>query len=501
MKVWLVGAGPGDPGLLTIRGRECLANADVIIYDALANPALLDCAREGAELIYVGKVAGNHALPQDEINALLVRKAREGKNVARLKGGDPYIFGRGGEEGAWLCQHDIPFEEVPGISSAIAAPAYAGIPLTDRRAASAVSIITGHEADLNQGAHNWQAYAQSGATLVFVMGMGNLANICRNLIEGGLAANTPAAVVYRGCTPDQKTVAATLDDLPQKVLAAGLTNPAVIVVGKAVALREQLSWFDRLPLFGRRIVVTRARAQASGMAHDLAALGAEVIECPVIRIDPLEDYSALDAAIAKLGEYCWVIFTSANGVEYFFRRLNRAGLDSRALAPCKLAAIGPGTAAALACHGLAADLVPPRFVAESVAEAMREAGNLDGKRILLPRAARARDVLPAELEKLGAVVDVAPAYETVSANGSGESGLGRVDCVSFASSSTVDNFLKLFGADMLKREPRPVLAAIGPITARALEDAGLVADIVPADYTVSALVAAIRDHFATVARK
>lgn len=234
MKVWLVGAGPGDPELLTIRGRECLTNADVIIYDALANPALLDCAREGAELIYVGKIAGNHALPQDEINALLVRKAREGKNVVRLKGGDPYIFGRGGEEGMWLYEHGIPFEEVPGISSAIAAPAYAGIPLTDRRAASAVSIITGHESDLNKGTHNWQAYAQSGATLVFVMGMSNLANICRNLIDGGLAESTPAAVVYRGCTPDQKTVAATLGNLPQKVLDAGLANPAVIVVGKAV---------------------------------------------------------------------------------------------------------------------------------------------------------------------------------------------------------------------------------------------------------------------------
>ncbi|MFG6376504.1 MAG: uroporphyrinogen-III C-methyltransferase, partial [Desulfovibrio sp.] len=351
MKVWLVGAGPGDPELLTIRGRECLTNADVIIYDALANPALLDCAREGAELIYVGKIAGNHALPQDEINALLVRKAREGKNVVRLKGGDPYIFGRGGEEGMWLYEHGIPFEEVPGISSAIAAPAYAGIPLTDRRAASAVSIITGHESDLNKGTHNWQAYAQSGATLVFVMGMSNLANICRNLIDGGLAESTPAAVVYRGCTPDQKTVAAILGNLPQKVLDAGLANPAVIVVGKAVDLREKLSWFERLPLFGKRIVVTRARAQASGMAHDLAALGAEVIECPVIRVDPLEDYSVLDAAIGKLGDYDWVVFTSANGVDYFFRRLNQAGLDSRALAPCKLAAIGPGTAAALGCRG------------------------------------------------------------------------------------------------------------------------------------------------------
>ncbi len=495
MKVWLVGAGPGDPELLTIRGRECLTNADVIIYDALANPALLDCAREGAELIYVGKIAGNHALPQDEINALLVRKAREGKNVVRLKGGDPYIFGRGGEEGMWLYEHGIPFEEVPGISSAIAAPAYAGIPLTDRRAASAVSIITGHESDLNKGTHNWQAYAQSGATLVFVMGMSNLANICRNLIDGGLAESTPAAVVYRGCTPDQKTVAATLGNLPQKVLDAGLANPAVIVVGKAVDLREKLSWFERLPLFGKRIVVTRARAQASGMAHDLAALGAEVIECPVIRVDPLEDYSVLDAAIGKLGDYDWVVFTSANGVDYFFRRLNQAGLDSRALAPCKLAAIGPGTAAALGCRGLAADLVPPRFVAESVAEAMLQAGNLAGKRILLPRASKARDVLPSQLEKHGAVVDVAPAYVTVSANGCGESGLGRVDCISFASSSTVDNFLRLFGAEMLKKEPRPVLAAIGPITARKLEDAGLAADIVPPDYTVPALVAAIMDHF------
>lgn len=496
MKVWLVGAGPGDPGLLTVRGRELLEKADVVIYDALANPAFLDCAKPGAELIYVGKVAGNHALPQDEINALLVAKAKEGKNVVRLKGGDPYIFGRGGEEASWLYDHGIPFGEVPGITSPIAAPAYAGIPLTDRRAASAVSIITGHESDLNKGVHNWRAYAQSGATLVFVMGMRNLSGICSNLIEGGLAVNTPAAVVYRGCTPKQKTVVGTLADLPQKVLASGLANPAVIVVGKAAALREKLCWFEHLPLFGKRIVVTRARAQASSMARDLAELGAEVIECPLIRIEPAKDYTGLDAAIGHLAVYAWIIFTSANGVEYFFERLYRAGLDSRALASSKLAAIGPGTAGALAGHGLRADLVPPEFVAESVEKALCAAESISGKRILLPRAREARDTLPAELEKAGAKVDVETAYITVEANGCGDLDLASVDCICFASSSTVRNFLKLFGAESLSKQPGPLLAAIGPITAQTLADAGLAADIMPKAYTVPALVEAIAAHFA-----
>lgn len=493
MKVWLVGAGPGDPGLLTIRGRECLERADVIVYDALANPAFLDCAKADAEKIYVGKIAERHALPQDEINTLLAKKAREGKNVLRLKGGDPYIFGRGGEEASYLYDLGIPFEEVPGISSAVAAPAYAGIPLTDRRAASAVSIITGHESDLNRGSHNWQAYAASGATLVFVMGMRNLANICQNLMEAGMAATTPAAVVHKGCTASQRAIVGTLSDLPKKVTDAGIANPAVIVVGKCVSLRDKLDWYERLPLFGRRVVVTRASSQAGGMAAALAALGAEVVEYPVIRIEPMRDYAAIDKAIAGLGGYDWLIFTSANGVRCFFTRLEAKGLDSRAFGKSKIAAIGPGTSGELRKHGLLADLVPHIYVAEALAEALGKASELSGSRILLARAEEARDALPEALANYGATVDVLPVYKTLANDPGFKLDMAKIDCISFTSSSTVRNFLALNGS--LANGDHPAIAAIGPITGDTLEEAGIKPCIMPEKYTVPALVAAIGDYF------
>lgn len=495
MKVWLVGAGPGDPGLLTLRGRECLGEADVVVYDALANPAFLSFAKNGAELIYAGKVAGNHAKPQDEINALMANEAKKGKNVVRLKGGDPYIFGRGSEEADYLRARGIPFEEVPGVSSAIAAPAYAGIPLTDRRAASALSIITGHESDLNQGAHNWRAYAESGATLVFLMGMRNLERICRNLADAGLAKDTPAAVIYRGCTPAQKSVQGTLADLSEKVARAGLTNPAVIVIGKAVSFREKLSWYENLPLFGKRIAITRARASASGMARQLALLGAEVFECPLLKIEPAEDYGPLDKVIENVADYAWVIFTSANGVKYFFERLARAGRDCRTLAGAQIAAIGPGTAEELARHGLIADLLPKKFVAESVAEAILEKGPVRGKRVLLPRAQEAREVLPEILRENGAIVDVAPAYRSVAEDDVAFPDLRELDCICFASSSTVRNFLIIFSPDQVREAKNAALAAIGPITANALEEAGLSVDIMPREYTIPALIDAIVEYF------
>lgn len=495
MKVWLVGAGPGDPGLLTLRGRECLGEADVVVYDALANPAFLSFVKKDAELIYVGKVAGNHAKPQEDINALLASEARKGKNVVRLKGGDPYIFGRGGEEADYLRARGIPFEEVPGVSSAIAAPAYAGIPLTDRRAASALSIITGHESDLNRGAHNWRAYAESGATLVFLMGMRNLERICRNLADAGLAKDTPAAVIYRGCTPAQKTAQGTLADLPEKVASAGLANPAVIVIGKAVSFRENLSWYENLPLFGKRIAITRARARASDMARRLALLGAEVFECPLIKIEPVENYSLLDAAIEQLGEYAWVIFTSANGVKYFFERLEGMGRDCRALAGAQIAAIGPGTAQELARHGVRADLLPEKFVAESVAKAILQKGPVAGKKMLLPRAEEAREALPEILRENGAIVDVAAAYRNVAEEDVAFPDLRDLDCICFAASSAVSNFLKIFPPARVREANNLALAAIGPITARTLKEAGLAADIMPREYTIPALIEAIAHYF------
>ncbi|MDE7372045.1 MAG: uroporphyrinogen-III C-methyltransferase [Desulfovibrio sp.] len=507
MLVYLLGAGPGDPGLLTLKARDALARADVVVYDALANPSLLDHARPDAERIYVGKIADKHALPQHEINALLVRKAKEGggKVVARLKGGDPYIFGRGGEEAEALVAADVPFEEVPGVTSAIAAPAYAGIPLTHRDFASSVTIITGHESPDKPGSvHNWEALAKSASTLVFVMGMKNLPDIAANLIKAGIAPDSPAALVYRGTTPRQRSLVAQLRDLPREAVAQGFSNPSVIVVGKVAELHASLDWFGKKPLLGRRVVVTRAREQASGLAARLAELGAEVIQFPTIEISEPETYAPLDAAIAALAGYDWLIFTSVNGVRHFWKRLAAAGLDSRALGGLRVAAIGPATAEALAMRGIRADFLPPRYQAEDVAAGLKAVAGKDiaGMRFLLPRAREAREVLPDELRKAGAVVDVVAAYVTVPAAGRKEEVLGlleagKLDCVSFGSSSTVENFLALVPGELLREHPETVLAAIGPVTARTLERHGLKATVMPQDYTIPALADAIAAHFDT----
>lgn len=501
MKVFLIGAGPGDPGLFTLKGRDCLAAADVVVYDALANDALLAHARKDAELIYVGKVAGNHALPQDKINQLLVDKAREGKIVARLKGGDPYIFGRGGEEAEELLAAGIPFEEVPGISSTIAAPAYAGIPLTHRNFASSVTIITGHENPDKPGSvHNWSALAASASTLVFVMGMKNLPDIARNLLAAGMAPDTPAALVYRGTTTAQRSLVSTLEKLPLEAVNQRFSNPSVIVVGKVCTLRDSLGWFEQRPLFGRSVVVTRAREQASGLAQSLADLGADVIQCPTIEISPLTDYSELDAAVGRLAEYGWCIFTSVNGVRWFWNRLEAAGKDSRALGSCRVAAIGPATAEALLARGIRPDFIPERYVAEGVVEGLLARGNVAGVRMLLPRAAKAREVLPDELRKAGALVDVIPAYETVPAAARKDDVLNRMaegtlDCITFGSSSTVENFLSLIPAETLRAHPGVRLAAIGPVTAKTLADNGLPCHIMPEEYTIPALVRALVSHY------
>jgi uroporphyrinogen III methyltransferase/synthase len=501
VKVFLLGAGPGDPGLLTVKARDVLAGADVIVYDALAFEGLLALAPPRAERIYVGKVAGDHALPQEQINALLVDKAREGKIVARLKGGDPYIFGRGGEEGEALHAAGVPFEEVPGVSSAVAAPAYAGIPLTHRDFSSSVTIVTGHENPAkNRSAHNWQALAQSASTLVFVMGMANLPRIAGNLISAGLDPQTPAALIHRGTMPRQRSLVSTVAQLPEAARDKGFSSPSVVVVGKVAELAEKLNWFEQKPLFGKSVVVTRAREQASGIASALSGLGAEVLEFPTIEIRPPADFTALDSAVALLADYGWIVFTSGNGVRSFFDRLAFAGKDSRALAGCKVAAIGPATAGVLAAYGIRADFVPERFVAESVADGLLCAAPLKGQRILLPRAARARDVLPQELRRAGAQVDVANAYETVPANACRDEVLSRLaegslDCVSFGSSSTVENFLAQVPADVVRRSGAR-LAAIGPVTAKTLRDNGLECRIMPREYTIPALVEAVRDFFA-----
>ncbi len=503
MKVYLIGAGPGDMGLLTLKGKSILEKADVIVYDALANSAMLDFARSDAELIYVGKRANKHAMPQDGINALIVEKANAGKIVARLKGGDPYIFGRGGEEAEELLAAGVPFEEVPGISSTIAGPAYAGIPLTHRSFASSVTLITGHEDPTKpDSVHNWQALADSASTLVFVMGMKNLPNIAENLIQAGLDPKTPAALVHWGTTAKHRSLVAPLDTLYVESQKQGFTNPSVIVVGKVVTLRDKLNWFEHKPLLGKGIVVTRAREQASGLAHSLAELGAHVIQFPTIEIHNLDDYSEVDAHIAKLDSYQWLVFTSVNGVKHFWQRLATHGLDTRALGRGegkKIAAIGPATADILREKGIEPDFIPEKYVAEGVVEGMLKLG-MQGQKILLPRAKEAREVLPDALRAAGATVHVLPIYETKPAGARKDEVLeelaaGNIHCITFGSSSTVDNFLSLVDVDTLKQYPQVQLAAIGPITAKTMIKHGLSCDIQPEDYTIPALVETLVKHF------
>ncbi len=500
-KVYLIGAGPGDPGLFTLKGKRCLEEADVVVYDYLANPRLLRHAKPDAELIYVGKQAGKHTLPQEEIGRLLVARAREGKVVARLKGGDPFIFGRGGEEAEEVAAARIPFEVVPGVTAAVAAPAYAGIPLTHRDLTSTVAFITGHEDPTkDETSIAWDKIATGIGTLVFFMGVGQLVEIVGKLTGNGRSPATPAAVIRWGTRAEQEVVAGTLADLPEK--CRGMKPPALIVVGEVVALRERLRWFEDMPLSGRRILITRAREQASGFARVLEAAGAEVVEFPTITFAPPESWAPLDAAIGRLREYQWVIFTSANGVRFFWERLQAAGRDARDFSGITVCAIGPATAAALQARGLRADVVPAEFKAEALVEAIdavSDAEHIRGSRILLVRATEAREVIPEELAQRGARVDVVPAYRTVRSAPDTE-GLramlreGRVHAVTFTSSSTVKHFLGLVGDEAGTLLKGVVVASIGPITAEAAARHGIVSHIVPENYTIPALADALIKH-------
>jgi uroporphyrinogen III methyltransferase / synthase len=501
--VYLIGAGPGDPGLFTLKGKRCLEEADVVAYDALANPRLLLHAKPGAELIYVGKRGGQHALPQDQIGKLLVERARAGRTVARLKGGDPFVFGRGGEEAEELAAAGIPFEIVPGVTSAVAAPAYAGIPLTHRDFTSTVAFVTGHEDPTKEDTSvAWDKIATGIGTLVFFMGVGQLPEIVARLVEHGRSPETPAAVIRWGTRAEQRVVTGTLATLVER--SAGMKPPALIVVGEVVTLREKLRWFEDKPLFGRRILVTRAREQASAFGQRLEAAGAEVIEFPTIQIEPPESWAPLDAAIAHIREYRWVIFTSANGVRHVWDRLRNAGRDARDLYGITVCAIGPATAAALLDRGIRADVVPPEFKAEALAEALgRE--RMQGARVLLARAAEAREVLPDELTRGGAAVDVVPAYRTVrrTSNADELRALlrdGKIDAITFTSSSTVRYFLELVGPDATERLRGVVVASIGPITAATAARHGIASDVMPDSYTIPALADALVRHFRGLGR-
>ncbi|MGE0083802.1 MAG: uroporphyrinogen-III C-methyltransferase [Desulfococcaceae bacterium] len=496
-KVYLVGAGPGDPGLITVKGRACIENADVIIYDYLAAPALLKYAREDAEIIYVGKKGGDHTLPQHGINSLLVEKAKDGRIVTRLKGGDPFVFGRGGEEAEVLIDAGIPFEIVPGVTSAIAAPAYAGIPLTHREYTATVAFVTGHEDPAKSESNiDWAALAKIG-TLVFFMGVKNLPHIVTQLTGNGMSGETPVALVRWGTTPKQVSLAGTLNNIAEKAAAAGMKAPAIIIVGHVVSLREKMHWFEDRPLLGKRIVVTRARQQASDLVSRLTEMGADCLECPTIEVVPPEDWRPLDKAIAELSAYDWIVFTSVNGVKFFFERLFALGKDVRALHHMHTAAIGPVTAEKLLNFGLRSDIVPESYRAESVVDAFRKE-NVSGKKILLPRAAEARPILPVELRKMGAVVDEITTYRTEQARDKAdvlikELQSGTVDMVTFTSSSTVKNFKSLLPADAdLKDLMKGVIvASIGPITSDTARELGFDVQITAESFTIPGLCEAI----------
>ena len=500
-KVFLVGAGPGDPRLLTVGAMNCLREADVVVYDHLADESILAHVPHGAERIYVGKQSCKHTMRQEDINVLLADKAQEGKTVVRLKGGDPFVFGRGGEEALVLLERGVPFEVLPGVTSAISVPAYAGIPVTHRGVAVSFAVITGHEDPTKAESHiRWKHLATGVDTLVFLMGVANLPVITKNLIDNGRPADTPAAIIRWGTRADQETYVTTVGEAAEMVRRDGIRPPAIFIVGDVVKLREQLRWFDRAdirPLHGKRILVTRARAQASALTEKLTALGASCIETPVIRIAaPADDYAALDHAIGELHSYHWVIFTSVNGVEHFFARLAHAEKDTRALGYAKVAAIGSATAEALRAYGIHADLVPKEFRAEAVVEALKDI--LPPRaRILLPRAQEARDVLPESLRTYGAMVDVVAAYETVpELDGGAELAArltnGEIDFVTFTSSSTVKNLVQQLGNITPLQQVK--IACIGPVTADTARNFALEPDIVAETYTIDGLVNAIKEY-------
>ena len=500
-KVYIIGAGPGDPGLITLKGLQCLREANVVIYDYLVGEDILLHADKKSRMIYAGKKGKDHTIPQAEINALLVKEVEAGNIVARLKGGDPFLFGRGGEEAEALAGAGLPFEVVPGVTSAMSVPAYAGMPLTHRGFASTMAFVTGHEDPVKDNSDiDWKALAGIG-TLVFLMGVKNLPNIVANLRSNGKNPATPAALIRWGTTPDQETLVSTLGDIVRRAEETGFRPPAVLVVGGVVSLREHLNWFEKKPLFGKGIVITRPHEQAEEFASLLQAQGARVIHFPTIKIVPADDLSDLDRAIGAIGDYQWIIFTSANGVSHFFRRLRELGKDIRDLKGIRICAIGPATGGAVEDRGIRVDLVPESFISEGVIEAFREE-NVKGSRILLPRAEAARDVIPGGLAKLGATVDVTTVYRTVS-SGRKKSELeewikkGKVDVITFTSSSTVTNFIKIMGRDFsLPSQVR--IACIGPVTAATAKKAGLKINIMQERYTIPGLVEGIVDYFSKV---
>lgn len=497
--VSLVGAGPGDPGLITVAGLDRIKRAEVIVYDRLIPDGILNHATDSCELIYMGKIGGAESHDQDAINRVLVDHGRAGKRVVRLKGGDPFVFGRGSEEAEALSAAGVPFEVIPGITSAVAVPAYAGIPVTHRGVASSFAVVTGHEDPAkDETAIDWESLAGVD-TVVLLMGVRTLPEIVDKLIQSGRSPDTPAAVIRWGTTPEQRTVTGTLADIAQRVEEAGISPPAITVVGEVVRLRDTISWFEDRPLFGKRVLITRTRKQAGALAELLAAEGAMPIELPSIEIEPISDHTALAGAIDSLTSagYAWTVFTSTNAVDVFFEALGARGHDARAFAGTKVAAIGPATAEALRVRGIVADTVPEEYVAERVVDALKTTVSR-GDRILVPRAAEARAELPDGLRALGADVDEVSLYRAVTPGDVPPEALealreGRIDIATFTSSSTVRNLVSMLNGDIGALKSA-FIACIGPITAETATELGLSVDLVAKEYTVPGLVVALKEH-------
>src|SRR5213592_1410921 len=497
-RVYLVGAGPGDLGLVTLRAKECIENADVIVYDHLANPEMLSWAGEDAEIVYAGKEGGGSQLSQQDINALLIGKAREGKQVVRLKGGDPFVFGRGAEEAQAIADAGIPFEIAPGITSAIAGPAYAGIPMTHRAHNSHVTFFTGHEDPAkSESALDYAALAKLGGTQVMLMGVERLGSITNEMLKQGVRNDLPVALVRSATTGKQETLTGTLSDIAQKAVASDFKAPAVAVFGEVVGLRDGLTWYEKRPLLGKRIVVTRTRKQASVLSDKLRALGAHVIELPTIRIEPPSNLREFAELVQDAHGYDWIVFTSANGVEAFFDIFFKLYDDAREVGGARIAAIGPATAQRVKDFHMHVDLQPDEFVAEAVVREFKKQGSMENERILVVHAEKARDVLPKELSVAGGIVDEAFAYRTVP-EARDTSGARRqlaehgADLITFTSSSTVENFLALG----LSWPQGMRIASIGPITSKTVRDQGLKVDVEARRHDINGLVQAIRELFA-----
>lgn len=494
---YLVGAGPGDPGLLTMRAVELIGTADVILYDRLIPQNATELAREDCELVYVGKLPERHALPQRDIEALMVERASAGKSVVRLKGGDPFVFGRGGEEAESLVAAGLPFEVVPGVTAGIAASAYAGVPVTHRDESSAVAFVTGHEDPTKDDSGtststplDYEGLAAFPGTLVFYMGVGRLPQIAEELIARGRDPREPGIVIESGTLPGQRSVSAPLEELAEAVEAENIRPPAITVIGHVSALSERIPWFGNRPLHGRKVVVTRARPQASRLARRLNDLGAEVVELPAIRIEPTLDAEEVRNAIETIGEYSLICLTSPNGANLLFEALTASGMDARALSGATIAAIGPGTADALASHGVVADLVPEKFVAEELVSTLEQV-EVEGKRVLVARAEEARDVLPDALGGRGAQVDVVPLYRTVAEDLDPETleSAADADYVTFTSSSTVKNLLAAMPGGSLPGSPRTV--SIGPVTSATARELGVEVDVEATRHDIDGLIEAL----------